>query len=261
MFLFVFFLLLSACTKIDGLPSAPPPLSPEPSPAEPSVIPLPSVPPPVYPSVDLTADWADNGLTVEQTVFQNTFRSGNTDTLAADGSFPQTGVAAIDLFYTNSRDDFGRLSESLAEEAAGDRLLYQLDAGFAVEISAGGIFSVSRTIYLFTGGAHGMTDIVCETFHLPSGRLLTLDDFFSAGREEYTARLLEYVDYVISRTPDEFWPDARQIARDVFPYDTFVITRDGISLIFPEYNIAPFTAGTVRVDVPWGAVAEMFVLP
>jgi len=136
-----------------------------------------------------------------------------------------------------------------------------MNAEFNAEVNAGGVFSVSRVRYQYTGGAHGQTEIYNETFCASTGKLLQLDDFFTVGRDVYIERLLEFVDYTINKSPDEFWPDAKQTARDVFPYDTFVITKNGISLIFPEYNIAPFSTGTVRVDIPWGAVAEWFILP
>ena len=269
-------LLLAACQKGEVLPSAPEESVPPPSAEEAPVLPAgtdppdyaepsggitPPSPPPDYPSVALAEDWADNGLAAGRTVYQNTFKKGGTATLTANGSFPQVGVAAVDTYYGFCRDDFERLCESLAEEAARDNTPYQFDADFTVECSAGGLLSVSRTVHRFAGGVHGSTDVYCETFSVADGALLTLDDFFTAGRDGYTARLLESVYAVIDASPGEFWPDAKQIAQDLFPYDTFCVTKDGVSLFFPEYNIAPFAAGAVRVNVPWGAVADIFRMP
>lgn len=266
---------LAACQKMAELPSEPDDLEPPPVTGEDPVLPAasdpaaeisppdiaePPSPPPEYPSVALAADWADNGLSTGRVNYQNTFKRGGAAVLTADGSFPQVGVAAIDTYYLNCRDDFERLCESGAEEA-GDGTPYQFDAGFTIEINAGGLLSVSRTVFQYRGGAHGGADIRCETFSAVSGKLLTLDDFFPAGRDEYTGRMLEYIDAAIDAAPGEFWPDAKQIARDLFPYDLFCVTKDGISLFFPEYNLSSYAAGTVRVDVPWGAVADIFVLP
>ncbi|MCL2003225.1 MAG: DUF3298 and DUF4163 domain-containing protein [Oscillospiraceae bacterium] len=265
--------LLASCTRVEPLPSVSPDASGEESalPANPTPPPDaseppweiidPTAPPPVYPSADLAADWTENALETGQIHYQNTFRSGGEAVLTAGGSFPQTGSASIDAYYLALRDDFERLSESLAEAAAEDRLAYQLDAGFAVEMNAGGIYSVSRQIYQYFGGAHGSTAVYCETFSAATGRLLTLDDFFTVGQDAYTARLLEFVHHDIDRNPAEFSPEAKELARVFFPYETFVITPDGISLLFPEYNIAPFTSGIIRVEVPWGAVADIFTMP
>jgi hypothetical protein len=266
------FLSLSACTKIEPLPAVSPEGTDEEAglPANPTApgmteppweIIEPAGPPPEYPDVDLAADWPENAITTGQTAYQQTFGSGGRTTLTADGVFPQTGNTAIDQFYMTARNDFERLSESRAEQAAEDSLPYQLIAGFTVEVNAGGILSVSREVYQFTGGAHGGTAVYCETFSVATGRLLALDDFFTVGREGYTARLLEFVSHAIDQDPVRFSPEAKQLARELFPYDTFVITPDGISLIFPEYNIAPYSSGTIRIDVPWGGVADMFALP
>ncbi|MDR0325770.1 MAG: DUF3298 and DUF4163 domain-containing protein [Oscillospiraceae bacterium] len=276
-FCLLLLLCLSACTRVED-PSPDGPDEPEPPPVtgEEPALPVPSdppgnteppeeyptpSPPPVYPSVELAADWAENAISVEWTGYQDTIQKGGETALTADGVFPKTGIAAIDSYYQNCRDDFQRLCENRAEEAVETPYSYICDAGFQVEINAGGIFSVSRTVYQFFGGARGGTDVHCETFLVASGKLLTLDDFFTVGRDQYTARLLESVYATIDAEPYAYWPDAKQIVNDLFPYDTFSITRNGISLFFPEYNIAPGVAGIVRIDVPWGAVADIFVLP
>ena len=275
----IVFLCLSACNKIgdspppgpDDLPpvsdaepfedpTAAPPIQPE-EPSPPKIDVDPPSPPPAYPSVDLAAGWPDNGLAAERTVYQNTFKKGGTTTLTANGSFPQPGATAIDAYYTRCRDDFERLCESREEEAGRDTIPYEFSADFSVECSAGGVYSVLRHIYQYTGGVHGSTDIACETFSVSSGLLLRLDDFFTVGREDYTARLLEHVYAVIDANPNEFWADAKSVARELFPYDTFCITKDGVSLFFPEYNLAPYASGAIRVDVPWGAIDDVFALP
>jgi len=269
----VSFTLLAACSKEPPSPDpeeSPPPVSGEeptlpidPSPpfvtdSEPSGSP---VPPPEYPSVELAVEWRDNAITAESITYKNTFKKGGTTTLSANGSFPQTGVAAIDTYFASCRDDFTRKCEFMAEEAAFDTRAYEFDANYTVECNAGGLFSVSRTRHEYMGGARGETYIFCETFSAADGRLLTIDDFFNAEREVYTPRLLEFVVAFIDENPGDYWTDAKDNARNFFPYDTFCITKDGVSLFFPENNIGPHTLGVVRVDVPWGAIAEMFTLP
>jgi hypothetical protein len=257
LFLLIIALGVSACKKgldLDGIPA----------PTAPAV--RDTLPPsggPGYPDVDLAADWLPNGFTPGGIDYQKTFSADGMDTLTAEGFFPQTGVewSAIDAYYRNTREDFTRLAESMAEKAEGELQSHRLEAGFAVEINAGGIFSVSRTLHQYLGGAHGSTEILCETFHVETGEMLRLDDFFNIGAEVYSARMLEYADAVIGRTPDEFFPDAKQTARGLFDWLPFCITPNGVSLFFPEYSIAPGAAGIVRIDVPWGGIAEWFELP
>lgn len=270
----ILFVFLAGCQKMDVSPSVPDvtetpsasdpvmPANPTPpidSDAEPSE--EPPYPPPEVPSVDLTGDWTDNGLAVEKSIWENTYKSGGTTTLSASGSFPKTGEADIDEYYTRVRDGFESVCEALAEDARKDEKTYECTAEFTVECNAGGLLSVARSTHRYTGGAHGTTDVICETFAIQTGALLTLDDFFTVSRDEYTDRLLEYVGYAVDANPEGFYADAKLIAKEVFPYDTFVVTRDGISLLFPEYNLGPYAAGTIRVDVPWGAIHDIFKRP
>jgi predicted small lipoprotein YifL len=213
---------------------------------------------PDYPDVELSEEWEQNDITVERTVYAKTFSEGETGSLTVSGAFPKTGTAAIDAYYESVLEDFKRLSEALAEEAYSIGASCRLEAEFADEINAGGIFSVSRTIFQNMGGADGGTGVICETFSVSTGTRLTLDDFFTVDRDVYTGRVLEYVDALIDENPDGFWADAKQIARGLFPYDNFCITSNGISLFFHEYNIA---AGVVRINIPWGGIAEWFELP
>jgi len=244
---------LTACKKKDEEPEVTPPSETK---DEGLTISLPD-----YPDVELSSEWEQNDITVENTVYEKTFSEGEIERLTASGSFPKTGTAAIDVFYESALEDFKRLSETLAEEAGSIGTLGHLQAEFADEINAGGIFSVSRTISQNIGGGSGGMTAICETFSVETGALLTLDDFFTVERDVYTERILEYVDALIDDSPDGFWPDAKQIARDLFPYDTFCVTNSGISIFFSKYNIAPGTAGVVRMNIPWGGIAEWFELP
>jgi hypothetical protein len=216
--------------------------------------------PPEYPDVELAADWTANDLTVLTLTYQNAFRGDKGETvLEASGLFPQTGIEGIDRYYRSCRDDFESMCAKWAEEAERDERFYYFNADYQVELNAGGLFSVLRTLHEYTGGVHGMYSVYCETFSVSSGNLLTLDDLFSVPQREYTERLLETVYAVIDQNPGDFHAEARELALTLFPYQTFTVTENGISLIYDVYNLAPYAMGPVRIDVPWGAVAEMFI--
>jgi hypothetical protein len=193
-------------------------------------------------------------------IYEHIFKKGGKAVLTAAGRFPKTGADGVDRYYQDRRDDFHRLCEEMAEGFAGD-IPYEMEEVYIIERNDDVLFSVLREVHVYTGGAHGYTAVYCETFSRETGELLALDDFFAAGREEYTALLLRYVDAKIDERPGDYWEDAKRIAREEFPYDTFVVTDDGVALIFPEYAVAPFATGTVRVDIPWSAAGEMLVLP
>ncbi len=267
---FICFLFLTGCVNVENFPTPTLPENPSPTVTEPYLPINPSpIDPPVIPSPDfptpsvsvVTPDWTQNGLTVESLTYQHDFTDGDVVRLPAYGTFPQTGNADIDAYYQRCRDDFERKCGELAEDAGEDAAVYQSTSDYFVECNAGGVLSVSRTVHTNTGGAHGMTVVICETFSADTGLLLTLDDFFSVGRETYTPRLLETVMGLIDANPDLYWGDAKNLAEDFFPYDSFCVTENGVSLLFQEYTLGSYTAGIVRVDVPIEKISDIFILP
>ncbi|MDR1669273.1 MAG: DUF4163 domain-containing protein [Oscillospiraceae bacterium] len=268
--------LLSGCVSVDPFPT--PVLSPDPSPEvtetepylpeNPTPVDPPVIPPPDFPTSsgdvtppEATPEWSDNNLAIDTLSYQNDFTDGGVVRLPAFGVFPQTGDAVIDGYYERCRDDFERMCGELAEDAKSDAAVYQCNAEYFVECNAGGILSVSRMVHTNTGGAHGMTALICETFSVEEGILLTLDDFFSVGREEYTVRLRGVIERVIDANPERYWADAKEVAAQIFPYDVFCITQNGVSLLFHEYTLGPYTTGIVRIDVPLDEISDIFRLP
>ncbi|MDR1692185.1 MAG: DUF4163 domain-containing protein [Oscillospiraceae bacterium] len=269
--------LLTGCVDVSGFPTptidfpeppevsdAEPYLPADPSPDEPPAIPSPVFPSPseipALPSAELP-EWVPNGLAVETLLYENDFTDGETVCLQAYGAYPQTGNPDIDGYYARCRDDFERMCGELSETAALDASVYQCVADYFVECNAGGVLSVSRTVYTNTGGAHGMTDLLCETFSAVTGELLSLDDFFSVDRDTYTARLLQNVNRVIDEHPDQYWDNAKELAAEVFPYDVFCVSEKGITLLYHEYTLGSYSTGIVRIDIPLEEIADIFTLP
>ena len=269
---FFCFLFLTGCVHVDDFPT--PTIPPEPSPTvsepylpenptpvDPPVIPSPDFPSPSESPPAIPQEWPANDLTVETLTYRNDFTDGDIVRLPAYGTFPLTGNADIDGYYGRCRDDFERKCEELAEYAKQDAAVYQSSSDYFVECNAGGILSVSRRVHTNTGGAHGMTVVICETFSTETGTLLALDDFFSVDRETYAARLLESVWSYLDASPELYWSDAKELAEDFFPYNDFCITEEGVSLLFQEYTLGSYTAGITRIDVPLDSISDIFRLP
>jgi hypothetical protein len=112
------------------------------------------------------------------------------------------------------------------------------------------IVSVLFTGYSYTGGAHGGSFFKTFTFDLENEQVLTLEDIFAEGvdpyailssisREELMVRLAEFPDFVEPGTaplPENFV--------------NWVLTSDSLVLYFPEYQVAPYVAGSQEVTIP-----------
>ena len=269
-------LMLSACDPAPspGVSASPPPpsgvASPGiPEPVQPSVSPAPPQspePPSPSPVRDISEDWQDNGLDVSNISFAKTYGDSSSPVLDASAAFPQTGVAGIDQYFSFCRDDFERRADGMSSEAAqavqNGYGPYSFDSDYNVECSSGGIFSVSRRASEYTGGVHGMTFVFCENFSVSTGRLLTLDDFFTVDQPAYTARLVGELHRLIDAYPGElFGQESKDIVEQAFPYDSFVVTKDGLSFIFEPYRIGPYSAGIVRLDIGWAAIYDIWQTP
>jgi len=253
--------VLAGCTDFEELPpddgvSPPPTLDPLiPSPGE-----LPAIPSPGFPIPGQNPGWADNGLSVTELSY--VFTNNGAELLQASGVFPQTGVAGIDRFYETCREDFETLCAAYAEDAAEDfRVPYRCNADFTVECNAGGLFSVARFVYTETGGAHGSTQVLCDTFQVATGKRLALEDFFTAEREQFTERLVAYIVERIAEDPERYYENAAQEALSCFPYDQFCVTTDGVSIVYGEYTLAPYSAGLSRFDIPWSVFEDLWTMP
>jgi hypothetical protein len=192
-------------------------------------------------------------------IYSETFEVGGTS-LFAMASFPRTGLRAIDDYYEAEAERFKAAASALAEELRDTEAPSYPPLEYSARgeiVRDGGVFSVRREIYTYTGGAHSGGDTVCDNFRLPGGERLSLDDVFTVPREEYTERLLAFFDTFIDSNPEPFFPDAKETLREGFPYERFCAADGGLEFYFPPYIIGPYSSGTIVVPVPSGEIADI----
>ncbi len=136
--------------------------------------------------------------------------------------------------------------ESLPEDTF--QQVYTLSVSYDVVRST----TVDTFIFLIatdTGGAHGLQ--ATKTFSFTrEGALLSIGDLFTTGPQglktiaPYVIETLNEGEFVIPE-----WI-AEGAAATEENYQSFVITNDGIEVIFDPYQVAPYAAGTVRISVP-----------
>jgi hypothetical protein len=101
----------------------------------------------------------------------------------------------------------------------------------------------------YTGGAHGMQYTTTMTFN-KLGKMLKITDLFSNP----DAGLKLVSDYVKAELMKGEFADAGAIDAGASPtadnYQSFIITNQGLTVIFDPYQVAPYAAGIPRVDVP-----------
>ena len=118
----------------------------------------------------------------------------------------------------------------------------------AVAGSHGDILSYTMTKYTYTGGAHGMTSETALNFDMKTGSLLTEGDFFKEGyKEKLPALLSGHLASSLENPADT----SMLFTREIGPNGNFMVSPEGVTYIYNQYEIGPYVMGAIRVTVPW----------
>lgn len=114
-------------------------------------------------------------------------------------------------------------------------------------ISVGKLVSFSVQTYLYTGGAHGMTDMTYYNIaNLDRAKNLQLSDLFQAGFD-YRYVLNNLIKQQIKNNPE---------IADVYSFETitenqsFSFENGNLVIHFTQYEIAPYAAGMPAFSIP-----------
>lgn len=174
----------------------------------------------------------------------------------SDFKFPYTGYANVDRqvkdewmdkYYKDTVKEF----RQVCRDGGGGRQFLGMDyESFAPSDKA---LSFLFMPWVDTGGAHPMHDAGTMSFSLPQGKRLGYQDIFEDTGALYQF-LSSYVSKLLEPKYGDIWQNLPDFAEGVGPsrenFKNFVLTPDGITLIFPPYQIAPYSEGMIRCDVP-----------
>lgn len=129
---------------------------------------------------------------------------------------------------------------------------YEYKLGYDV-FNTPGTVSVIFKSWAYTGGAHGQEGIQSVVLNAKNGNRLGYNDIFAS-----TSGLYEFLsDYVYSALRPKLgsiWQDSPMFADGLAPieesFKNFAVTATGISIYFPRYQIAPYSEGVQRCEIP-----------
>ncbi|MBR0139812.1 MAG: DUF3298 domain-containing protein [Firmicutes bacterium] len=134
-------------------------------------------------------------------------------------------------------------------------------------------FSFVEQTYCYLGGAHPDTFYLCYNYYPETGEEIEFTDLVTdvdAFRDLVTAKLKEDYDYVFEDYSESGMKD---LLADWFSYADYedgdgkktkqwkpqwFVGNEALTVIFNEYDIAPYAAGTLTVNVPYRAYPELF---
>jgi len=153
-------------------------------------------------------------------------------------------------------DDFAADHRELAAAEAGVAPLGQpwsLEIDYSTPYRTDKLAAFRLSGYEYRGGAHGMPIIETLLIDLADGRLLTPADLFRSDSD--WLQVLSERSRVALKDRDLLGPDLdwlnRGTAPDVENFQLLMPGPDGLTVIFPPYQVAPYAAGPQEVVVPW----------
>ncbi|MGE7604342.1 PdaC/SigV domain-containing protein [Peribacillus sp. NPDC097675] len=127
-----------------------------------------------------------------------------------------------------------------------DKEDYEYKTIYKVKYNQDGKLSILLYDYIYEGGAHGMAVVTSYNFKVSSGKQVKIADILTS-KQKYT-KVQNYA-YKYMSKHDEFYVK-KQSDVPVNKNSQFYYTKDGIYLIFQEYDVAPYSAGNPSVKIP-----------
>lgn len=133
-----------------------------------------------------------------------------------------------------------------------------IDIGYNIEYADDDLISVNFSEETFEGGAHGNHGTFTLTYDLKNGRELKLADLFKPG-SKYLAAIAEYAIKDLKARKDPESGDNLGLASDIFEdgakptaenYQNWNVTKKGLMITFPPYQVAAYAYGPQTVIVP-----------
>lgn len=120
------------------------------------------------------------------------------------------------------------------------------------------LLSLSCRNYLYTGGAHGYGAVTFKNFNPSTGALLYYEDVFKdvAAFETLAEKLFKKQNEIQegdSINATGFWFE------DAIFYlpETFGISKEFVTILYNQYEIASYAAGPIEMEIPISAVKDL----
>jgi hypothetical protein len=114
--------------------------------------------------------------------------------------------------------------------------------------------------YAFTGGAHGLQTREYTVVNLWTGKEVRLKDIFKENSETQLSSILSDKIHEKNHLPTtQSLKDAGFFTDTIKPTDNFYITREGIGFFYNQYDIAPYTSGSIDVFIPFNELKDLLV--
>lgn len=169
-------------------------------------------------------------------------------------SYPKFNVEPLDKEIeraaTRKFEEYLAINEEPDELALEYDMLYAYDLNFADPIITDTFVSIEFTEYTYTGGAHGNYISIPFNYNYKKNRFIKIQDVLRGDREKLEK--LAQITYNELSQWEGLFMDA--VVEETAPlwdnFSTFLLTEDSIIILFQPYEVGPYAAGLIDVEIP-----------
>lgn len=186
--------------------------------------------------------------------------SGN----AKAAGFNALAKTVVTQAFAGFRKDMNSLTAADIKMMGADMGNY-IEVGYSIEFADEDLISVNFTESTFEGGAHPNSGTTTLTYDLKAGRKLNLADLFKPG-SKYLARIADYAKNDLQNRKDPESGENMGIAQDIWldgvkptadNYANWNVTKKGLMITFPAYQVAAYAYGPQTVIVPYATLKDI----
>ena len=183
-----------------------------------------------------------------------------------DASYPQFDGPAVNFTALNAK--FANAAKEAAGESVpaadiGDDIdqTWSYEQSFGLHRPGPSSISVEVSLYSFTGGAHGNGSTYAVLVDLRTGRELKPESAFAAGGEWLrTVTAIVAADLKKQFVERPGFDDALEpakLAELMAEPGRYLFKADGLEIIFNQYDVGPYSAGTYQVAIPYSRLRAL----
>lgn len=143
-------------------------------------------------------------------------------------------------------------------EGATVELPWSTESGYAVSAQRGRYVGISFSTSGFAGGAHGFGASTCRVIDLQTGTVVALSPLLSAdGRSKLNKLVTEKIkkeENLKTLTEGGFFEDEAKVSPDT----NVCLSKDGVEVVFNDYEISPHVVGPPDVPITKNEVRTLF---
>lgn len=137
---------------------------------------------------------------------------------------------------------------------------YEAVSKYEITYNKNNILSIPITMYEFTGGAHGLTNIKTFNYDLKTGKQLNLEDLFKLN-SNYKDIINTHIEKKIKENPTIYFGVANNEFKGIRDNQEYYMSEEGIVIYFSLYEIAPYSTGIPMFTITWDEIINYLENP